>query len=71
MTERDGFATLRAGGLDWDALPLRLWRKGNALFWNAADIDLTQEADGWRTLSGPDVEAASRSARCFWPARRL
>ncbi|TXH44838.1 MAG: R2-like ligand-binding oxidase [Actinobacteria bacterium] len=65
MTERDGFATLRAGGLDWDALPLRLWRKGNALFWNAADIDLTQEADGWRTLSGPDVEAASRLSAMF------
>lgn len=65
MAERDGFAALQAGGLDWDSLPLRLWRKGNALFWNAADIDLSQEAEGWQTLTGDDAEAAARLSAMF------
>lgn len=62
---RDGFSALAAGGLDWDALPLRLWRKGNAMFWNAADIDLSQEAAGWATLEGEDLEAAARLSAMF------
>ena len=35
-TARTGFDTLRSGGLNWDALPLRLFAKGNAKFWNPA-----------------------------------
>ena len=37
---RDGFHSLRGGGLNWDSLPLKLFAKGNAKFWNPADIDL-------------------------------
>lgn len=41
---RTGFHSLRAGGINWDSLPLRLYAKGNRKFWNAADIDFTQDA---------------------------
>lgn len=44
---RDGFRSIRAGGLDWDSLPLRLFAKGNAKFWNPADIDLAADAEHW------------------------
>lgn len=40
---RTGFATLRAGGLNWDALPLRLFDKGNRRFWHPGDIDFTRD----------------------------
>lgn len=62
---RTGFESLGANGLDWDALPLRLWRKGNAMFWNAADIDLSSESAGWSTLAGDDLEAAARLSAMF------
>lgn len=29
---RQGFSSLRDGGLNWDAFPLRLFTKGNAKF---------------------------------------
>lgn len=41
---RDDFHSLRPGGLNWDSLPLRLFTKGNAKFWNPADLDFTQDA---------------------------
>ena len=47
---RDGFHSLRGGGLNWDSLPLRLFAKGNAKFWNPTDIDLTQDAQDWERL---------------------
>lgn len=47
---REGFHSLRAGGLNWDALPLRLFTKGNAKFWNPADIDFGQDAADWPRL---------------------
>lgn len=48
---RADFHTLRAGGVNWDSLPLRLFDKGNAKFWNPADIDLTQDAEDFRRLT--------------------
>jgi ribonucleoside-diphosphate reductase beta chain len=48
---RTGFAALRAGGLRWDSLPLRLFVGGNAKFWNAADIDFSQDAEDWQSLT--------------------
>lgn len=33
---RTEFRSLRAGGLNWDVLPLRLFDKGNKKFWNPA-----------------------------------
>ncbi|GAA1982966.1 R2-like ligand-binding oxidase [Nocardiopsis rhodophaea] len=47
---RDGFHSVRSGGLNWDSFPLRLFTKGNAKFWNPADIDLSQDADDWKGL---------------------
>lgn len=41
---RTGFHSLQAGGLNWDALPLRLFDKGNRKFWNPSDIDFSQDA---------------------------
>ncbi|MFC4562766.1 R2-like ligand-binding oxidase [Nocardiopsis mangrovi] len=48
---RDGFHSLRSGGLDWDSFPLRLFAKGNARFWDPADIDMTRDAEDWAGLS--------------------
>ncbi|QUG99938.1 R2-like ligand-binding oxidase [Saccharopolyspora erythraea] len=50
-TFREDFHSLRAGGLNWDSLPLRLFTKGNAKFWNPADIDFSQDAEDWQNLS--------------------
>ncbi|WP_150253887.1 R2-like ligand-binding oxidase [Nocardiopsis deserti] len=47
---RTGFHSLRGGGLNWDSLPLKLFAKGNARFWNPADIDLSQDAEDWKEL---------------------
>ncbi|ASU82244.1 ribonucleotide-diphosphate reductase subunit beta [Nocardiopsis gilva YIM 90087] len=47
---RDGFRSVRSGGLNWDSFPLRLFTKGNAKFWNPADIDLSQDAEDWKGL---------------------
>jgi ribonucleoside-diphosphate reductase beta chain len=47
---RTGFQSLRAGGFNWDSLPLRLYAKGNRKFWNAADIDFSQDAEDWQRL---------------------
>jgi ribonucleoside-diphosphate reductase beta chain len=41
---RNGFASLGAGGLSTEAFPMRLFTKGNAKHWNPADIDFTQDA---------------------------
>lgn len=48
---RTGFHSLRGGGLNWDSLPLRLFAKGNARFWNPADIDLSRDAEDWEGLN--------------------
>lgn len=64
-SSRSSYHALARGGLDWDSLPLRLWRKGNALHWNATDIDLSQESAGWATLAGDDLEAAARLSAMF------
>ncbi|MBD0322524.1 MAG: R2-like ligand-binding oxidase [Aldersonia sp.] len=48
---RDGFHTLRTGGLNWEAFPLRLFTKGNAKFWDPADLDFTAEAADWERIN--------------------
>ncbi|MDA8369271.1 MAG: R2-like ligand-binding oxidase [Nocardiopsaceae bacterium] len=48
---RQGFHSLRSGGLNWESFPLRLFSKGNAKFWNPGDIDLSQDAEDWKGLS--------------------
>ncbi|MFC4002136.1 R2-like ligand-binding oxidase [Prauserella oleivorans] len=56
---REGFQSLRRGGLNWDSFPLRLFVKGNAKFWNPADIDFGQDARDWRSLSDEERRAAT------------
>jgi len=55
---RQGFSSLKAGGLNWDALPLRLFDKGNRKFWNPRDIDFSQDAKDWQELSDNDKDNA-------------
>ncbi|QCQ91952.1 R2-like ligand-binding oxidase [Rhodococcus sp. SGAir0479] len=57
--DRQGFSSLRKGGLNWDAFPLRLFVKGNAKFWNPADIDFTQDAADWESLSSEEKRSAT------------
>ncbi|WP_017585647.1 R2-like ligand-binding oxidase [Nocardiopsis ganjiahuensis] len=57
---RSGFHSLRGGGLNWESLPLKLFVKGNAKFWNPADIDLSQDAEDWQGLN---EEARTRILR--------
>jgi ribonucleoside-diphosphate reductase beta chain len=59
---REGFHSLRESGFNWDSLPLRLFTKGNAKFWNPADIDFSQDAEDWKALS--DEEKLSVSGLC-------
>lgn len=46
-SHRDGFGSIREGGLDWDSLPMRLFVKGNKRFWNPADVDLSADGEHW------------------------
>lgn len=48
---RQDFHALRPGGLNWDSLPLRLFKKGNAKFWNPADLDFGQDAEDFARLT--------------------
>ncbi|MEU0491111.1 R2-like ligand-binding oxidase [Nocardiopsis sp. NPDC006139] len=50
MSDRTGFHSLSNGGLNWDSLPLKLFVKGNARFWDPASIDLSRDAEDWKTI---------------------
>ncbi|QWF81679.1 R2-like ligand-binding oxidase [Amycolatopsis sp. CA-230715] len=56
---RTGFASLRAGGLNWDSFPLRLFVKGNAKFWNPVDIDFSADGADWRGLTDEQRRSAT------------
>jgi len=63
---RSGFHSLR-GRFDWDHLPLRLFARGNAKFWNPADIDFSQDARDWAELvllMDPDNNNALYNVAC-------
>lgn len=49
--QRTEFHSLRAGGVNWDSLPLRLFDKGNAKFWNPSEIDFSADAADFRALT--------------------
>ena len=50
-TARTGFDTLRSGGLNWDTLPLRLFAKGNAKFWDPGTLDFSAGAVDWAEMN--------------------
>ncbi len=65
MSERTGFHSLRGGGLNWDSLPLKLFVKGNARFWDPAGVDLGRDAEDWKALGGAARERVLRLCAFF------
>ena len=59
VEHRDGFHSLRRGGLNWETLPLRLFVKGNRKFWNPADIDFSADARDWKALTDEERRSAT------------
>lgn len=60
------FASTRAGGLRYDQLPLRLWRKAKKLgVWNPDDIDLSRDAEDWRRLGSQEQDLLLRLSSLF------
>lgn len=62
---RSNYASLAAGGLNWDSMPLKLFAGGNAKSWNPADIDLSRERADWEALSDPERDIATRLCAQF------
>ncbi len=56
---RDGFQSLRRGGLNWDSFPLRLFAKGNKKFWNPADLDFSADREHWESLDDEQRRSAT------------
>ncbi|WP_007024951.1 R2-like ligand-binding oxidase [Saccharomonospora iraqiensis] len=56
---RDGFQSLRRGGLNWDSFPLRLFVKGNTKFWNPADLDFSADREHWESLDDEQRRSAT------------
>ncbi|MCO1656285.1 R2-like ligand-binding oxidase [Pseudonocardia humida] len=52
-------------GLDYGSVPWRLWEKSKKLFWDPADIDFSQDALDWRTMSERQRTLVALSARGF------
>jgi ribonucleoside-diphosphate reductase beta chain len=53
-------------GLNRDSLPMRLWEKAKvAGIWNPADVDFTQDAKDWQTLSDREREILMRLTAQF------
>lgn len=56
---RQGFDSLKAGGLNWKSFPLRLFAKGNAHFWDPREIDFSREAQDWQSLTADQQRSAA------------
>ena len=52
-------------GLDYQSVPWRLWEKSKKLFWDPADIDFSQDAIDWQTMSPRQRTRVALSARGF------
>ncbi len=66
MTERSGFTSTAAAGLDYDGLPLRLFRKAKRLgVWNPDDIDLGRDVEDWRAMSDEERDLILRLTALF------
>ena len=62
---RETFGSISQGGLNWSLLPMRLFVKGNGRFWNPADIDFTQDAEDWKSLTDTERQFAVDLATAF------
>ena len=66
MRERTGFASTTAEGLDYDGLPLRLFRKAKRLgVWNPDDIDLGQDVEDWQAMTDEERDLILRLTALF------
>jgi ribonucleoside-diphosphate reductase beta chain len=52
-------------GLDYDSVPWKLWEKSKKLFWDPADIDFSQDAIDWQSMSEQERTLIALSARGF------
>ena len=52
-TAREGFGSIRAGGLRWDSLPMRLFAGGNKKHWDPASLDFSQDARDYAEMEEP------------------
>lgn len=52
-------------GLDYESVPWRLWEKSKQLFWDPADIDFTQDASDWQTMTEEERLAVALPAHGF------
>ena len=62
---REGFSSIAEGGLRMTSLPMRLFMKGNRKFWDPAEIDFTQDAEDWKSMTDDERELAVRLATLF------
>jgi len=58
--KRTRLGSLRAGGLNWESLPLKLFAGGNAKSWDPADIDFSRDRTDWESLSDNERDGAAR-----------
>jgi ribonucleoside-diphosphate reductase beta chain len=63
--KRTRSASLVAGGLNWDSLPLKLFAGGNAKFWDPAGIDFSRDRADWESLSDDERDFATRLCAQF------
>ncbi|SDD38661.1 R2-like ligand-binding oxidase [Rhodococcus tukisamuensis] len=56
---RQGFGSIRAGGLNWESFPLRLFDKGNAHFWDPRSVDFSRDAQDWAGLTSEQQRSAT------------
>jgi len=64
--ERSFLTTHRAGGLNYDLPPMKLFQKAKKLgVWNPSDIDLSQDIEDWRTLSPHERDILMRQTALF------
>ena len=52
-------------GLNYDSVPWKLWEKSKKLFWDPADIDFSQDAVDWQTMTDEERTLVAMSARGF------
>ena len=62
-TQIDRYRSTR--GLDYDSVPWKLWEKSKKLFWDPADLDFSQDAVDWQSMSDEERTLVALSARGF------